>query len=107
MFRVGRARSWSARFDPALRSRRSQRRRGGAFTMTPPVDPLLREALLGRTPEDGSMHCLDADTLAAWFEGTLSADDRRATEAHVADCARCQMLMAAMARTAPPEVTRP
>jgi hypothetical protein len=47
--------------------------------------------------------CLDAETLAAWSEGALSGEALAAAEAHAADCARCQMLLAAMARTKPIE----
>lgn len=45
--------------------------------------------------------CLDAETLAAWVDGGLPAVERAAAEAHAADCARCQALLAAMIRTAP------
>jgi anti-sigma factor RsiW len=46
--------------------------------------------------------CLDAETLAAWADGELGAHERAAAEAHAADCSRCQTLLAAMIRTAPP-----
>src|SRR5690349_20730866 len=60
---------------------------------------LLRETLRSRmTPDAG---CIDSDALAAWSEGTLDARDRDALERHAADCARCQALLAAMARTEP------
>ena len=74
--------------------------------MTQPLDPLLRDALSARTPDGGAAHCLDADGLAAWVDGTLTADKRRTSEAHLADCERCQMLLAGMARTAPAPVYR-
>ena len=45
--------------------------------------------------------CLDADTLAAWADQALDAGERAAAEAHAADCARCQAMLAAMVRTAP------
>ena len=45
--------------------------------------------------------CLDAETLAAWVDGGLPAVERAAAEAHAADCARCQALLAAMIRTEP------
>lgn len=45
--------------------------------------------------------CLDAETLAAWVGGGLPAVERAAAEAHAADCARCQALLAAMIRTEP------
>ena len=51
-------------------------------------------------PSDGG--CLDADTLAAWADDALDAVARTAAEAHAADCARCQAMLAAMARTASP-----
>lgn len=47
------------------------------------------------------MGCLDAETLAAWVDGGLPAVERAAAEAHAADCARCQALLAAMIRTEP------
>lgn len=51
--------------------------------------------------------CLDAQTLAAWFDGGLTREEVASVETHAADCARCQALMAAMARTTPaPLVTR-
>ena len=43
--------------------------------------------------------CLDAETLAAWFDGDLSGADLKMAQSHVADCARCQSLVGAMART--------
>jgi hypothetical protein len=68
------------------------------------VDRLLRASLTdgaGRSsPSDGQ--CLDAETVAAWVEGHLPASLASAAEAHAADCARCQALLAAFARTAPP-----
>jgi hypothetical protein len=45
--------------------------------------------------------CLDADTLAAWADDRLGRAERTAAEAHAADCARCQALLAAMVKTAP------
>lgn len=62
---------------------------------------LLRETLLGRlAPAPGA--CIDSERLAAWSEGTLHAREREAIEAHASECARCQALLAAMVRTAPP-----
>src|SRR5262245_23972429 len=65
-------------------------------------DRLLRQALSADDAASGST-CLDADTLAAWCEGALSPSERSFAEAHVARCARCQSLLAVMARTAPPD----
>ncbi|HEV8315894.1 MAG TPA: zf-HC2 domain-containing protein, partial [Vicinamibacterales bacterium] len=62
--------------------------------MTKSLDRLLREALRERTAPNLSGPCLDAETVAGWFDGTLGARDRAAAEAHAADCARCQALLA-------------
>src|SRR5581483_3293845 len=43
--------------------------------------------------------CLDAETLAAWVDGGLSGSELQMAQSHVADCARCQALVGAMART--------
>ena len=45
--------------------------------------------------------CLDAETLAAWADGTLKAQAATAVEAHASSCARCMAVVAAMERTAP------
>ena len=62
---------------------------------------LLRDALQSRVPAPPSHECLDAETVAAWADDALSRDERQAAEAHAADCARCQALLAAMAATMP------
>ena len=67
---------------------------------------LLRATLQARGPADPSPECLDAETVAAWADDTLGRDERRAAEAHAADCGRCQALVAAMAQTAPPAAGR-
>ena len=54
----------------------------------------------GDTPNRADT-CLDADTLAAWADDALDAGALAAAEAHAADCARCQAMLAAMARTTP------
>jgi len=53
-----------------------------------------------------SSSCLDAETAAAWADGALGATERAAVERHVASCDRCQTLVAALVRTAPPAQTR-
>ena len=45
------------------------------------------------------MNCLDAETLAAWFDGGLSGAALEELRSHVAGCARCQSLVGAMGRT--------
>jgi Photosynthesis system II assembly factor YCF48 len=68
--------------------------------MTKPFDRLLRETLAARGAVP-TTPCLDAQTAAALADDTLTARERAGAEAHVAECARCQALLAAMARTAP------
>jgi hypothetical protein len=72
------------------------------------MDPLLRRTLEARLADSGDGgDCLDAETLAAWADGALEPASRRRAEAHAADCARCQALLAAMAKTAPPPAAAP
>jgi hypothetical protein len=64
------------------------------------VEHVLRHVLSG----DGSVPrgaCLDGETVAAWTTGSLRPAEVSAVEQHVADCARCQALMAALVRTTP------
>ena len=70
--------------------------RNGAF------DRLLKSAQPDRSAGPAGA-CLDADTVAAWAENSLTSAERAAAEHHAADCARCQALLAAMARTGPVE----
>src|SRR5438105_1666211 len=66
---------------------------------------LLRETLqAGMSGE--SPGCVDAEMVARWADDTLTRKERAAVEAHAAGCARCQSMLAAMARTAPPAVAR-
>jgi hypothetical protein len=45
------------------------------------------------------VNCLDAETLAAWFDDGLKGAALEDVRAHVAGCDRCQMLLGAMGRT--------
>ena len=45
------------------------------------------------------MNCLDAETLAAWFDDGLSGAALEDVRSHVAGCVRCQALVGAMGRT--------
>jgi hypothetical protein len=65
------------------------------------IERMLRETLEARAASTGQGQCLDADMLAAWADDQLPLGERSRVEAHAADCARCQMLLAAMARTGP------
>ena len=69
------------------------------------VHRLLTRALRDDAVPDAAS-CLDAETVAAWMDGALAADLRAAAEGHAAGCARCQAVLAAMARTAPPAAPR-
>lgn len=60
---------------------------------------LLRGALGDAASATPAGPCVDASALAAWADETMSTAERTAFERHAVDCARCQSLMAAMART--------
>src|SRR5580765_4554093 len=62
------------------------------------VGRLLERALRPRVTAGSLEDCPDAETLAAWSDGTLTAGEQASVEAHAADCARCQAHLAAMAR---------
>jgi len=70
------------------------------------VEALLRQQLRSGPVSASSDRCLDAETLAAWIDGDLRAADIATAEAHVATCARCQTMIAALVR-ATPAVPRP
>jgi hypothetical protein len=63
------------------------------------IERLLRQSL--QTPRHAGVtgSCLDAETLAAWVDGGLSGAALEMAQTHVADCARCQSMVGAMART--------
>jgi hypothetical protein len=64
------------------------------------VEHVLRRVLSseGSVPQGA---CLDGETVAAWTTGSLRPDELSAVERHVADCARCQALVAVFVRTTP------
>jgi hypothetical protein len=66
--------------------------------MTNGFDKLLRESLDAKGAGD-SGECLDAELLAAWFDGTLTRAEHAAVEQHAASCSRCQAMIAALVRT--------
>ncbi|HEX7138619.1 MAG TPA: hypothetical protein VF219_12255 [Vicinamibacterales bacterium] len=67
---------------------------------------MIRQMLRGLMATESSSLCVDADTLAAWSDGTLRARERAAVESHASSCVRCQALLAAMARTTAPAHAR-
>jgi hypothetical protein len=71
------------------------------------IERLLRRGLSRDTHATSPSSCVDSETLAAWMDGSLSQETRRTAERHVAGCARCQAMLAAMARTAPEPVKGP
>ena len=42
--------------------------------------------------------CLDAETLAAWVDGGLTAPDLERVQTHVADCVRCQAMVGTLVK---------
>lgn len=58
----------------------------------------LRSGQVGRGSAGG---CVEPEAIAAWTEGSLSPTESSAVEAHVADCAACQQVVAVFARTSP------
>jgi hypothetical protein len=62
------------------------------------VERLLRQSLHTPRPDPVTDSCLDAETLAAWIDGGLSGAALEMAQSHVADCARCQTLVGALAR---------
>jgi hypothetical protein len=60
------------------------------------IERLLQRAM--ESPEPPGPDCLDAETLAAFVDAGLSAADRRAAEAHIADCHQCQAVTAALVK---------
>jgi hypothetical protein len=65
------------------------------------IGRLIRASQSSSAPADGSAACLDAETLAAWTDGGLPKAARAAAEQHLAGCARCQQMLAVLARTTP------
>lgn len=69
------------------------------------------EILLRQSQRDADAQspdqCVDAESLAAWMEGALTSEAHAAVERHAAECARCQALLASMARTVPSVDSRP
>lgn len=65
----------------------------------------LLEQLLRRPAADSPAVltdvCVDGEVLAAWMAGTLRSAEATVVEHHVADCARCQTMLAAFARATP------
>ncbi len=66
-----------------------------------PIDRLLRQSLRGPAG-DASGSCLDAETIAAWLDGSLSGTALEDAQAHAADCPRCRAVIGTVIQTAAP-----
>ena len=62
-----------------------------------PLDAILRRAMRDR-PGPATPECADAESLAAYCDKSIAAAERERLESHFADCVRCQMLLADIAR---------
>jgi hypothetical protein len=62
-----------------------------------PLDAILRRAMRSQ-PGPATPECADAESLAAYSDRSLAARERERLETHFADCARCQILLADIAR---------
>jgi hypothetical protein len=65
------------------------------------IERALRAGASASAGADAGALCVDGETLAAWSSGTLAKADAARVEEHLADCARCQSMVAAFARTEP------
>jgi hypothetical protein len=66
------------------------------------VERLLKATLRSAGPGAPSSACLDAGAIASWAEASLGPDEATRVEAHLAECSRCQAVLAAFARAEPP-----
>ena len=60
-------------------------------------DTILRRAMRAE-PGPATPECADATSLAAYSDRSLAAAERERLETHFADCSRCQLLLADVAR---------
>jgi hypothetical protein len=66
------------------------------------LDRLLERTLRAREDARRDEACLDAETIAAWIDDSLTPVQRSAAETHAAGCDRCLAVLAAIAQTTPP-----
>jgi hypothetical protein len=62
-----------------------------------PLDTILRRAMRAE-PGPATPECADATALAAYSDRSLAAAERERLETHFADCMRCQLVLADIAR---------
>lgn len=65
------------------------------------IEHMLRRGVAAAAPPSTPGACVDGETLAAWSAGALSPQAAARVEEHLADCARCQAMLAAFAQTGP------
>ena len=70
------------------------------------IEQMLRRGAVGRRESPAPGTCVDGEMLAAWSSGALHPADGARVEEHVADCVRCQSMLAAFVRTTP-DLTAP
>lgn len=68
------------------------------------LERLLRHGAADPLPPAGRGACLDGEALAAWSAGALAGAEQTRAEEHLADCARCQAMLAALSRATPAPV---
>jgi hypothetical protein len=66
------------------------------------IERILRQRTGAAAPALSGGACVDGETLAAWTAGALQATEAATVEHHLADCARCQSMVAAYVRSEPP-----
>ena len=62
-----------------------------------PFDAILRRTMRAH-PGPATPECADAESIAAYSDRSLAASERERLEAHFADCMRCQVMLADIAR---------
>jgi hypothetical protein len=62
-----------------------------------PLDAILRHAMRAQ-PGPATPECADAESMAAYSDRSLAAAERERLETHFADCMRCQVMLADIAR---------
>jgi hypothetical protein len=65
------------------------------------IEHILRRVLPEKELASSSGTCIDGETIAAWAAGTLRNHEAAAVEHHLADCERCQSLVAVFVQSAP------
>jgi hypothetical protein len=71
------------------------------------LETLLRERHEHDARLSSVAQCVDAEVLAAWVDGALSGQALADAEKHAAGCARCQALLASIAKATPAVEPRP